>query len=482
MNPTARLPPNFTPKTTPMQHQVDAVEFVRLSNEVPLFDEQGLGKTKIVIDAIAANIRDNLIDGAIVVCKKSLIDTWATEISKHSHLSFAKLHGTMRDRGMAVTVWAHFYVTSYETLTSEKERVKSLLRSARLALVLDESHRIKNPNGIASRTLFELGRYSPKRIILSGTPIANSPQDVWSQFYFLDEGRTFGRDFPSFKSKYCPKPYRMGLDSNDLRKLEALKAKLMSVSMRRLKNNVLELPEKVFEVVPVKLTGEQFVIYDRLRKEFTLEFGQMDGSIVLREIDNILEKMLRLVQVASNPSLVNPSSRIQPSKIPVTVGLVDSIVGRGEKAIIWTSFVENIAKLKSVFEHLAPIVIHGGVPIEKRNEGIKRFQTNTNVSLMIANPAAAREGLTLTSANHAIYYDRNFNLVDYLQSQDRIHRISQARTCFIHKLVAINTIDEYIDEIIERKANVASYVQGDVESREIIESFTKDDIMRYIGG
>lgn len=111
---------------------------------------------------------------------------------------------------------------------------------------------------------------------------------------------------------------------------------------------------------------------------------------------------------------------------------------------------------------------------------VKWFQTRNDVKLLIANPAAAREGLTLTSANHAIYYDRNFNLVDYLQSQDRIHRISQARTCFIHKLVATNTIDEYIDEIIERKASVASYVQGDVESRGIIESFSKDDFMRYL--
>lgn len=473
--------PDFNSKTAPMSHQVDAVEFVRVGKAVPLFDEQGLGKTKIVIDAISANIRDGIIEGAIVVCKKSLMATWAAEISKHSHLSYAKLYGSQRDRGMAATVWSHFYITSYETLTSEKERIKSLLRTSRLALVLDESHRIKNPESVAAHTVFDLAEYSQKRIILSGTPIANSPQDLWSQFYFIDGGKTLGNDFSEFKRRYCPKPFREGLDSDDLRKLDALKNKIMTVSIRRLKDNVLELPEKIFKLVPVELTGEQKEIYERLRKEFLLEIVQMDGSLVLKEIENILEKMLRLVQVASNPALVNPRSEVESAKIPALMNLVNRITQHDEKAVIWTSFVENIARLKLLFAYCDPLVLHGGIPIDKRNESVNQFQMRPQNTLLIANPAAAREGLTLTAANHAIYYDRNFNLVDYLQSQDRIHRISQEKTCFIYKIVATNTIDEYVDEIIRRKASVAGFVQGDLGKQQVLESFSKKDIVRYLG-
>jgi SNF2 family DNA or RNA helicase len=101
--------------------------------------------------------------------------------------------------------------------------------------------------------------------------------------------------------------------------------------------------------------------------------------------------------------------------------------------------------------------------------------------ILIANPSAAREGLTLTSANNAIYLDRNFNLVDYLQSQDRIHRISQTKECRIYKLIAKNTIDEYIDEIIYKKHKLAEYVQGDIDNIENNEYLTKDEVLNMLG-
>ena len=127
-------------------------------------------------------------------------------------------------------------------------------------------------------------------------------------------------------------------------------------------------------------------------------------------------------------------------------------------------------------------MLYGDIPIEKRNEIVKQFRRNDECAILIANPAAAREGLTLTAANNAIYLDRNFNLVDYLQSQDRIHRISQTKECRIYKIIAKNTIDEYVDEIIYKKHKLAEYVQGDTENINIEKKFmTKEQLLEIVG-
>jgi SNF2 family DNA or RNA helicase len=130
---------------------------------------------------------------------------------------------------------------------------------------------------------------------------------------------------------------------------------------------------------------------------------------------------------------------------------------------VWTSFVENIKALSLRYQRYCPVTIFGEQQAHERQRSVSRFRTEPEVHLLIANPAAAREGLTLTEASVAIYVDRTFNLVDYLQSQDRIHRISQTRECDIVLLSGTATIDEFIDFSLEQKHRLAAYSQGDRE-------------------
>jgi SNF2 family DNA or RNA helicase len=130
-------------------------------------------------------------------------------------------------------------------------------------------------------------------------------------------------------------------------------------------------------------------------------------------------------------------------------------------------------------------VIYGETPIKDRAEYIKKFQDTEENRIMILNPSAAREGITLTRANNAIYLDRNFNMVDYLQSQDRIHRISQEKNCKIYKLLGKNTIDEYIEKYIEIKNDIAKFVQGDAKNidEQVFQFlYNKAQILKALGG
>jgi SWI/SNF-related matrix-associated actin-dependent regulator 1 of chromatin subfamily A len=474
---------DYSPKKDAFPHQTEAINFIsgEKNREIALFDEQGLGKTKIVIDSMANDIRDNILDGALVICKKTLIGNWIAEVKKHSHLSVISIYGTSNERGRTATTDAHFYITSYETLTPELTRIKQLLKINRMAIILDESHRIKDSSSVAAKSAFEISSLAVKRILITGTPVANSPQDLWAQFYFLDHGRTFGNDFFTFKSELCPASPRKGLSANDMKKIEHLREKMHPVSIRRLKEDVLELPDKRYENIFVNLEGEQKEIYNRARQDLIVEIRALDGSIIDREIENVLEKILRLVQIASNPILLNPKYSGTSAKIDSLRQIISEIFERREKAIVWTCFVNNIPIIKNIFVESNPLIIYGGTPIEMRNRNVDRFQNEEKFKLLIANPSAAKEGLTLTAANNAVYYDRTFSLVDYLQSQDRIHRISQERDCNIYKIVASDTIDEYIDEILNRKSSIASFIQGDREKDHILEAFSKQDILRYLG-
>lgn len=473
---------DFSPKTTPFLYQTEAVEFIRGKKIVPLFDEQGLGKTKIVIDALCQDIEDGLIDGALVVCKKYLLANWEDEIQTHSHLKSITLTGTKQQKGDKFMVFSHFYLINYESLMSELQRIKMFLKIKKLAIVLDESQKIKNPDSKTAKWVFDIKSLAAKRIIITGTPIANKPEDIWAQFYFLDDGQLLGNDFSEFKKRYGIELRGKESLRSKVARLDDLKEVINRVSIRRLKDEVLELPEKRYKDVLVSLQGKQKELYEKLRDQLYVEIKNLEGQQVIDESSNILKKLLRLTQLASNPALLDNSYDEIPSKLTKLDNLVVGIIKKGEKLIIWTGFTGNVRLLKRRYKSYGALMLFGEIPIESRKVVMRRFRDDTASKVLIANPAAAREGLTLTSANNAIYLDRNFNLADYLQSQDRIHRISQTKPCNIIKIIAKDTIDQYIDEILYKKQKVAQYLQGDIqEIKEEKEYLTKEEILKILG-
>jgi len=465
-------------KTEALPHQVEAIDYISKHHEVALFDEQGLGKTKIVIDSLCAAMKNGEVEGVLVVSPMSLLYNWEQEVTKHSFLVPIVLKGTEREKRYKFLTGANFYITNYEAVIAELERIRRFCRSRKVAIVLDESARIKEPTTKTAQSLFKLRPYSTKRIIITGTPVANKPVDLWSQFFFLDGGVLLGGDFKQFKARYSEK------NPGYSEVLSELKNAIAEHSIRRCKDDVLELPEKKFVNTYVILTGEQLKLYSQLKEQLRIEVQDMDGNTIIDEAENILKKLLRLTQIASNPVLVDKGYKEVPAKFAVLEDLLKGIIDQNEKAIVWTSFVENITILKNRLKQYNPLTIYGDVPVKDRADAVKAFQESEKNRIMIANPAAAREGLTLTRANNAIYLDRNFNLLDYLQSQDRIHRISQTKECSIFKILAKGTIDEYIDRVIDVKKEIAGYVQGDlsiVSSGSLVFLHNKSELLSILG-
>ena len=180
---------------------------------------------------------------------------------------------------------------------------------------------------------------------------------------------------------------------------------------------------------------------------------------------------MRLVQCASNPLLVDTSYSETPAKLHRLAEIIDDVTKAGEKIIIWTSFIQNAEWLTDRLQKFRPVCVHGSKDIDERNAALDRFKHDAACLALVATPGAAKEGLTLTVANHSVFFDRSFSLDDYLQAQDRIHRISQTRKCHIHNLIARDSVDEWVDSLLNAKYQAAQLTQGDIEQSEFSKGF-----------
>jgi len=472
-------PQNFVPVTRALPHQVEAIEFIANREWSALFDEQGLGKTKVIIDALSQMMRDRVIDSALVVAPLTLLFNWEDEVRKHSHLVPIVVRGSRGQRKYQLLTGANFYIANYDALVGGREVFQRLVRSRKMAIALDESTRIKDPATATAQALHAVGAYADRRIIMTGTPIANRPQDLWSQFYFLDGGDTLGDDYSAFARRFEPGSETFTTE------LDELSETVRQCSIRRLKDETLELPDKVVRVVPVQLVGEQAEAYRRCADELIVEVRPLTGAKYIKEVEGILEKLLRLVQLASSPALLDARYVGPNAKYDELDDLIPSLLETHEKVILWSSFVQNVEALAARYSVYGTGFIHGGVGLDERAALVRAFQSEDRPRILVANPAAAREGLTLTRASAAVYMDRNFSLVDYLQSQDRIHRIGQTRQCEIIKLVAEGTVDEYVDVLIELKSTIADYVYRPTNERETsVVSLLEEKglLLRVLGG
>ena len=441
-----------------LPHQTEGTAFLRSRNYAGLFDEQGLGKSKQLIDAIAAEITEGAIRGAVIVCPNGLKTNWAEEIEHFSSLPYAVFGAGRKARRQAFqSLAAAFYVINYEAVAAELPSLRALLRFKPMALVLDESHRIKTPESKVTKALLKLRDEASRRFILTGTPVANKPEDLWSQVYFLDSGDALGETFEEFRERY-------GSGPTGYRDMEVLRERIGALSIRRLKDHAVDLPDKTFERQTIELSARQKSMYIRMRNDFEVWVRTLEGEEVLRHAEAILARLVRLAQIASNPALLDAEYQEVPAKFAALDALLNERLSEAhQKIIIWTSFVGNVTTLAARYEKLGTVMLHGQMTNEERDVAVHSFRQDAGAKLLVANPAAAREGLTLTEANVAVYLDRTFNLVDYLQSQDRIHRISQSKPCQVILLIAESTVDEFIDYTLEQKHRLACFAQNDTE-------------------
>ena len=220
------------------------------------------------------------------------------------------------------------------------------------------------------------------------------------------------------------------------------------------------------------MDSRQEILYQDMQVELSAEILK-DGKLVEENVEVILKRLLRLNQVSSNPGIIDESYSLIPPKLKETIKIIDKAQKENSKVIVWTNFIKNVDFITQNIGSNA-VGIHGKKELDERNNLINNFQKKANINVLVATPGVAKEGLTLTEANYAVFFDRDFSLDSYLQAQDRIHRMTQNKTCYIYKLLTTNSIDYWIDALVEAKKIVARYSQGDINDQEFDENIRYD--------
>ena len=291
---------------------------------------------------------------------------------------------------------------------------------------------------------------------MSGTPIPNKLDDAYAQVFIADGGRLLGSR-EAFRRQFGGQrdPTEAALELN---------VRLEPVMLRRTKEEVLDLPEKVFEERHVELRGSQRDLYNAYRGDLYDEIASLSPEEYRVSQPNVLTRLLRLSQIASNPRLVDPSFHGEPAKFTEIDSLLEElIVGNGRKVVLWSYYVRSIEEFLTRYERYDPVAIYGSIGMNERTRALERFQEDPGCALFIGNPQAAGTGLTLTASCYAIYETLNWRFDLYAQSLDRIHRIGQTRSVTYFNVLAAESIDLEILERLEKKRVLAGQVLGDFD-------------------
>ncbi len=476
--------PKYESKFNSFIYQEQAVDFVKDLEYGAIFHEQGLGKTKIALDLAIYWLSEKDIDTVLIVTKKGLVKNWEEETHIHSYLKTKVLDNNRNSNYYVFNSPTKLIITNFETISMELKRFKLFLKSRNVAVIIDESAKLKNPDSKLTKNFFELSPLFKKKIIMTGTPVANRPYDIWAQIFFLDGGKSLGDSFKEFKSK-SDLTNKLAKNSEKREEFEnfisQIFTKINDFSIRETKKSAnITLPEKKYINIWTMFSPGQKELYDKLREELILEL-KIDNKKSIDDVSSVLKRILRLEQITSNPRMLNEDITYSSGKEQELDSLVKQIINRDEKVIIWTNYIYNVNYFCEKYKKYNAVKISGSISTNDRNNSIKEFKTG-NSKVLIATPQSAKEGLTLTVANNAIFYDRGFSLDDYLQAQDRIHRISQTKECNIYNIMIRGSIDEWIHRLLLSKEKAAALVQNDISKSEYknVADYSYEELIKKI--
>jgi SNF2 family DNA or RNA helicase len=426
-----------------------------------LADDMGLGKT-IQALALFCHERANGVNRPVLlVCPTSVVGNWRKEAARFAPgLPVLIHHGVARTRGPEFVEEAGRHalvVSSYSLVHRDIDVLKDVPWSG---IILDEAQNIKNPETQQSRAVRSLS--ADYRIAMTGTPVENNVGELWAIMEFLNPG--FLGSAAEFRRSFLL-PIQKAADSGAATNLRKLTAPFI---LRRLKTDrtvLQDLPEKMESKVFCNLTPEQASLYKSVVADAT---RALDSSTGIQRKGAILAALTKLKQVCNHPAqFLGDDSPLagRSGKLSRLTEMVEELLSEGDRALIFSQFADMGQRVRS---HLAAtfgqevLLLHGGVPAHKRNEMVERFQNggDSGPRLFVLSLKAGGTGLNLTAANHVFHFDRWWNPAVENQATDRAFRIGQQRNVQVHKFVCVGTLEERIDEMIERKKAIADNVVG----------------------
>jgi SNF2 family DNA or RNA helicase len=497
--------PHFSPTVPLLEHQYSGVLYLLTAKKALLGDEMGLGKTKMTIEAMEILRKGGKLERALIVCPSSTVYSWRREIATHAPSCASScgdgvvlLVGSKSKRLKALSEGLRnggvYFVINYEGMLVLGDE---LGKHRWDAIVLDECHRIKNPQAQTTKKVMRLK--SPFQFALSGTPTGDKPLDVWSVLKWLCP--TLLPSYWDFRKRYCLLTQERATGGHmywkilGYKNLGELKSALGGVSIRRRKEEVLDLPPKVYQRCEVELSGEQLKAYRAVVYEVVKELEQMSDRDW--DLSNPLAKLTRLSQVADHVGFlfperlmggdVDPKDELKMSaKLGLLVDLVSDLLEQVDHGVvIWSRFNFVIQRIVRRLEGMCRVAGYYGVDSltnvsmspEERDRVAKDFREG-KLDVVVVNPKAGGVGVEFTPADVEVFFDRTFSRLEMIQAEDRCHRLGMnPKGLLVIDLVAQGTVDELAYDLLHHKNRLATALLGEAET---LKSLGKEKVVEYL--
>lgn len=485
------LPDWYEFKTKPYEHQIDGVRYGLKHKKFLLSDEQGLGKSKIMLDLSQIYKKQNNFKHVLVIaCVNGLKYNWQDEIKIHTN-DTGYILGTRYTKKGTVKIGSNsdrledieslgdnkkiddnFYIiTNIETLRYSKtievqskskrgtktkkqtvfpivEAIQRQINDGNISMIIvDEAHKVKDSNSQIGRALLSLN--CDYKVALTGTPVMNNPVDLYSILYFLGME---DHSVYAFRKHYC---IFGGYGNHQIvgyKNLPELQASLDKCMLRRLKEDVLDLPDKIYINDFVEMSADQESIYNEILENLIKDIDKIKLS------PNPLTMLIRLRQATGNPSILS-TKKITNPKFDRMLDIIDEVVQSGKKCIVfsnWTDVIEPAYELAK--EHHYNPAIYTGNNKDSREAEKERFKKDPKCNVLFGTIGAMGTGLTLNEATTAIFLDEPWNRALKDQCEDRIHRIGTSESPNIITLMCKGTIDERINNLVYRKGKLSDII------------------------
>ena len=465
------LPVDYKFKTTPFQHQIDGFNYGMSHDRWLLGDEQGLGKTKQVIDIAMGRKEQRGYKHCLIICGvNGLKWNWVNEILTHSNeLAFILGQKARRDGSIVIGstkdkladlelikndtegIQPYFIITNVESLreTAIANALADLCRRGDIGMVAaDEVHKMKNPSSQQSKGFLKI--QADTMIAMTGTPLMNSPLDLYIILKWLGYE---DHSYYAFKNHYCEMGGYGNYQIVGYKHLDALQSQLNEFMLRRLKNDVLDLPEKTLINEYVEMTPKQAKIYKEVRESLLEDIDRIKAAV------NPLAEMLRLRQATGCTGILSTTIN-ESAKLDRMEELIEDAVSNGKKVVVfsnWTQMTDAICgRLNDVATHNYDYaLITGETKDAERQQIVNRFQNDKETKVLVGTIGAMGTGLTLTAGTVEIFMDEPWTMAAKNQAIDRCHRIGQNSNITVYTLLTKNTIDERINAIVEAKGEMS---------------------------
>lgn len=466
-------------KYQPLSHQLLGVEKLVSNQYFALFDEMGSGKTKQVIDAACLLFEARVIDTVVVIAPSAVRQVWLDrndgEIQKHCFspwLSYefhrsglVKISSSEHTSGRLA-----FVVTNYEYLRREENYTEllRLLKSRKFLLVLDEGAFVKNSKAQQTKSCFEVRKKAARVVLLNGSPYANTIMDLYSQIRMLHPSILDCPNQYIFRNRYCKLGGYMNKQIVGVINKDDLDRRIQPFVLRRLKKDCIDLPDKIYNVLPVPLSKKTWELYTQMRDDMVAWLDQDTPSIAAQAI----VKTVRLAQLASGwlGGVGSPEDgpvEVGNEKIEAFMGWLDVKIEEDPnfRVVVWCRFYaeqEALAR-RLASARITTFRIYGGQNKAEREHGVSQFMSSIpGPQVMVGNPQAGGFGLNFIVANHVVYMSNDYALLPRMQSEDRCHRQGQTKNVYYLDIVATGpngqkTINHATIAALRRKEDMAAW-------------------------